>query len=106
MRWVAVVLPMFAPVAARAQVDAGQLRRGLVATHRDGAGVEVVRLEPTAALNLKAGDAPHPRLSAGGGTTRWEGHINLTRADNYRFRVRLRGAFKLKVGAKEVLSAE
>src|SRR5262249_1131567 len=79
---------------------------GLVATHRDDAGAAVVRLEPTVALHLRASDAPHPRLSAGAGTARWEGHINLTQADSYRFRVHLRGAFKLKIGAKQVLNAE
>src|SRR5687767_14986129 len=106
MRCVAVVLLLSAVFAAQGQVESDQLRRGLVVTHRDEARTELVRLEPTVALNLKAGDAPHPRLSAGSGSALWEGFINLTRADTYRFRVHLRGAFKLKIGAKDVLNVE
>ena len=55
------------PAAAADGVDAGALRPGLVASYRDAARPatnEVVRLEPTIALALKAGEAPHPRLAA------------------------------------------
>src|SRR5258708_2642824 len=103
---------MYSTVAVLAlvcrQVDVEDLKRGLVATHEDTArprAAVITRLEPAIALNLKAGEAAHPRLEPGG-TVRWQGWLNVTRADTYRFRVRLRGQFKLQVGLKEVLTAE
>jgi hypothetical protein len=68
--------------------------------------VEVVQLEPTIALNLKAGESPHPRLAPDGGTVRWEGYVNILRPGAYRFSVRLRGRFRLLVAGKDVLTAE
>src|SRR5271166_3697072 len=70
------------------------LRPGLIATHRDAkGGVAVVQLEPTMALALGAGEAAHPRLSAAGGTVRWQGFLNVPRAGTYRFSALLRGTF-------------
>jgi cbb3-type cytochrome oxidase cytochrome c subunit len=95
--------------AAEPAVDVENLRPGLVATFRDTARpapVEVVRLEPTVALALKAGEAPHPRLAADGGTARWEGYLNVLRPGPYRFSARLRGKLRVTVGGKEVLAAE
>jgi mono/diheme cytochrome c family protein len=85
------------------------LKRGLVTTYRDAAKptpAEAVRLEPTVALALKAGEAPDWRLQAGGGTAVWQGYLNVLRGGTYRFSVRLRGRFRLQVGGKEVLAAE
>src|SRR5262245_58596944 len=97
---------LFAPLLLAAPaIDPDDLRPGLVAVFRDGAR-EVVRLEPTVALNLKPGDAAHPSLSADGGTARWTGHINLIRAGDYRFAAVLHGSLKVRVGGKEVLAAE
>jgi cytochrome c553 len=79
-----------------------ELRRGLVASFDDGAA-KVVRLEPTVALAFNAGEAPHPRLKADGGTASWDGYINLLRTGTYRFSARLRGEVVVKVGDKEVL---
>ncbi len=90
-------------------VDADKLRPGLVATCRDIAKPtprEVVRREPAVALALKAGESPHPRLAADGGTVRWEGYLNVARAGNYRFRALIRGQFRLTIGGKEVVAAE
>jgi mono/diheme cytochrome c family protein len=81
------------------------LRSGLVATHRDAANREVVQLEPTIALALKAGEAAHPRLAADG-SVRWQGYLNVLRAGDYRFSAMLRGKLHLKIGDKEVLAAE
>jgi mono/diheme cytochrome c family protein len=64
----------------------------------------LVQTEPTIALALKAGEAPHPRLGADGGSVRWEGSLNVARAGNHRFRATVRGEFRLTVGAKDVLS--
>ncbi len=104
----AVLLAAGLPAVAADAVDADALRPGLVATYRDTArpaANEVVRLEPTIALALKAGEAPHPRLAADGGSVRWEGYLNVVRAGNYRFRAVVRGQFRLTVGDKEVLAA-
>ena len=64
------------------------------------------RLEPTIALFLKEGEAPHPRLDNQGASVRWEGYINITRGDAYRFRALLLGSFRLQIGDKEVFAAE
>src|SRR6267378_4778432 len=81
------------------------LRPGLVATYRDTAKpapVEIVQLEPTTALALKAGEAPHPRLAADGGSVRWEGYVKILRPGPYRFRAMLRGKLRVTVGGKAV----
>lgn len=71
----------------QADVDVENLVPGLVTTYRDGNSPphEFVALEPTVALNLKADEAPHPRLNGANGTYVWKGYINLLRAGNYRF---------------------
>lgn len=92
---------------ATAQVNRDALRPGLVTTYRDDKAVsEIVQLESTIALALKAGEAAHPRLSAGGGTVRWEGYLNILRAGDYAFSASLRGKLRVTVGGKEVLRAE
>src|SRR5438445_3595915 len=89
------------PAGAADEVERENLRPGLVTTYRDaGRGplspaVEIIQLEPTMALALKAGEAAHPRLSADGGTIRWQGYLNVLRAGNYLFAVTLRGNFRL-----------
>src|SRR5262249_57054587 len=95
--------------AAAPKIDPDDLRRGLVTTYKDGARPaprELVRREPTVALALKAGESPHPLLAADGGTVVWKGYVNVIRAGNYRFRARLRGAFRLRVGDREMLAAD
>jgi mono/diheme cytochrome c family protein len=81
---------------------------GLVATYRDAGKppAEVTRLEPTLALALGSGEAPHPRLAAEGGTVHWEGTLNVLRAGSYRFQAVVRGRFRLALDGKEVLSIE
>lgn len=107
-----VMLGLFAVVAVRADepaIDVEDLRPGLVAIYSDGsngAGSEVAQLDPGIALDLKATEAPHPRLQADGGGARWQGYVNLLRAGDYRFSARLRGQFRLRVGGKEVLGGE
>jgi cbb3-type cytochrome oxidase cytochrome c subunit len=95
--------------APDAEVADDDPRPGLVATYADGpaaGAVEVTRLEPTVALALGAGEAPHPRLAADGGTVHWEGYLNVLRAGNYRFQAVVRGRFRLRLDGKEVLAAE
>jgi mono/diheme cytochrome c family protein len=96
-------------LAATAWGAEADLRRGLVATYRDDArptAREVVRIEPTVALALKAGEAPHSRLSGTDGTARWQGLLTVARGGKYRFDVRLRGRFRLEIAGREVLAAE
>jgi hypothetical protein len=102
---------LFGPAvrAAEPAVSAEDLRPGLVTTYRDGAGkkaVELVLLEPTIALSLKPGEAPHPRLKPDGGTVRWQGYLNVLRPASYRFSAVLRGKFLLTIGGKKMLAAQ
>jgi mono/diheme cytochrome c family protein len=97
------------PVRGEIILTPGDLQRGLVTTYRDAARptpAEVVCLEPTVALALKADEAPHPRLRTDGGSAAWRGYLDVRQAGAYRFSVRLRGRFRLKIGGKEVLAAE
>jgi mono/diheme cytochrome c family protein len=65
-----------------------------------------MRLEPTIALAWKQGEAAHPQLSAGAGTARWEGYLNLLRPGAYQFSALLRGKFRLLLDGQEVFRAE
>jgi mono/diheme cytochrome c family protein len=103
-----LVLAAACQAQAAELVHPADLRPGLVATYRDGSPrpVAVVRLEPTLALVLDTGEAPHPRLAPEEGTVRWQGYLSVLRAGSYRFRARVRGRFRLAIGSREVLSAE
>jgi cytochrome c551/c552 len=105
----AFALPLLATPAPAQAVDADDLRPGLIATYRDPARerpVEVVRLEPTPAVSLGAGEAAHPRLSAAGGSARWDGYVKVLRAGPYRFAATLRGKVRVTVAGKPVLEGE
>ncbi len=86
--------------------EAEDLRRGLVTVYQDDAQppVQVVRLEPTIALALKAGESAHPSLQPDGGKVAWIGYLNVLRGGNYRFQANLRGTFRLTLDGKEVLA--
>jgi cytochrome c551/c552 len=101
---VLAVIIAFSPAGLAADIDPEQLRPGLIATFRDGAGRELTRLEPLIALNLGKDEAPHPRLAAGGEAIRWEGYLNLQQGGDYRFSAVLRGNFQLLVDGREVLA--
>jgi mono/diheme cytochrome c family protein len=106
---VGLVLVSVGAAGAAGDIDADNLRPGLVTTYRDAATptpVEIVQLEPTIALALKADEAPHPRLAAGGGTVRWQGYLQVPRPGAYRFDARLRGRLRLTVAGKAVLEGE
>ncbi len=95
--------------AADAAPEPEDLHRGLVTVFQDQAKptpAEVVRLEPTVALALGAGEAAHPSLQADGGTVVWKGYLNVLRGGNYQFQAKLRGKFRLTVGGKEVLAGD
>jgi mono/diheme cytochrome c family protein len=94
---------------AEPKVSPEDLRPGSIITYRDPGktnAVELTRLEPTIALALKKGEAPHPRLRADGGTVHWQGYVNILRAGPYRFSAVLRGKLRVTVGGKEMLAAE
>ena len=94
---------------ADAAPEPEDLRRGLVTVFQDQAKptpAEAVRLEPTVALALGAGEAAHPRLQADGGTVVWKGYLNVLRGGNYQFQTNLHGKFRLTVGGKEVLAGD
>jgi mono/diheme cytochrome c family protein len=94
--------------SAAANIDAEDLRSGLVATYRDAGNKPVVitQFEPTIALALGKSEAPHPRLRADGGTIHWQGYLNILRPGTYRFDVRLRGRLRVTIAGKEVLATE
>jgi hypothetical protein len=95
--------------AADPEIEADALRPGLIATHSAKVGndtIRITRLEPAIALALKAGESPHPRLSAENGKTHWEGYLTILRAGEYRFQLRLNGKFRLSLDGKDVLTAE
>ena len=92
--------------AARA-VEPSELKPGLVAAYseprKDRAPLLVTRLEPTPALKLAKGEAPHPRL-AGLGSAKWTGYINITRPGKYSFDAHVtNGNVEVKLGGKPVL---
>lgn len=89
-----------------AQVNREDLRPGLVAVYRDGAGTEVTQLDTAIAVALRAEEAAHPRLATQGGMTTWEGYLNVFRPSDYTFSVLVRGKFKLTIDGKEVLNVE
>ena len=103
----AVLLVLACAGRGRAAVpEAEDLRRGLVTVFQDDAQppVQVVSLEPTIALALKAGESAHPSLQADGGKVVWTGYLNVLRGGNYRFQANLRGTFRLTLDGKEVLA--
>jgi len=105
----AVLLFAALPATADDAVDADLLRPGLAAVYRDAAkptANEVVCREPTIALALSPGEAPHPRLGAEGGSARWGGYLRIPRAGEYQFRAVVRGQFRLTIGGQEALAAE
>ena len=103
------LVPLFALAPAARAVDPADLKPGLVAVYtnsqeaRPAAGVS--RLEPTVAVALNAGDAPHPRL-AGPGTARWAGFINVVRPGKYTFTATVQGGtVEVLVNKKSVFAA-
>ncbi len=118
-----VVLPVVAVVLAgttAAAVEPSDLRPGLVATFQGSdprpsappppgsaapTAPTVTRLEPTVALSLGAGEAPHPKL-AGLQSATWKGYVNVVRPGKYTFSANVaNGTLRLKVGGKVVLEA-
>lgn len=98
-----------AATAAEPAVEVDDLRPGLIASFRDGARpapVEILRLEPIIALNLRAGESPHPRLAPDAGAYEWKGYLNVLRPGNYRFSAQLRGNLTLEIAGQKVLSAD
>jgi mono/diheme cytochrome c family protein len=93
--------------AAAQPINRADLKPGLVFTEDTVAyGAKQFtfsRIEPTVALNLAAGEAPHPRSA--GGIFHWRGYINILQPGKYRFDAVVAGALGVEVAGKEVLSA-
>jgi mono/diheme cytochrome c family protein len=114
------LLPVVAVVLAgttAAAVEPSDLKPGLVATFQGSdprpsapsppgsAAPTVTRLEPTVALSLAAGEAPHPKL-AGLRSAVWKGYVNVVRPGKYTFSANVaNGTLRLKVGGRAVLEA-
>ena len=99
-----VSLAVLLASTAASAVEPSDLRPGLIATFRDSGSTEITRLEPTVALWLAGGEAPHPRL---GGLTsaRWKGYVNITRPGKHVFSANIQGGtIRVSVGGKLVLS--
>ena len=99
-----VSLAVLLASTAASAVEPSDLRPGLIATFRDSSSTEITRLEPTVALWLAGGEAPHPRL---GGLTsaRWKGYVNITRPGKHVFSANIQGGtIRVSVGGKLVLS--
>src|SRR5262249_40340135 len=104
----ALLLPP-SSTAAQPSVNEKNLRPGLAATLRDNGQpkpVELTRIEALLALSLKPGEAPHPRLAAGGSSIRYAGFLRVQRAGDYRFSVHVRGRLRLQVAGRVALDAE
>lgn len=102
----ALVSANAAPAPAQT-VTRSDLKPGLVFTARDGGSPDsftVTRTEPNVALNLAAGEAPHPQ-STGGSEFRWVGFVNVLQPGKYTFTAVLVGAVEVEVGGKVVLKA-
>jgi mono/diheme cytochrome c family protein len=101
----AAAMLLLPPGAGRA-VEPENLRHGLIAAFRDAGNppAEVIRLEPSVALALKAGEAAHPALHPDGGLVVWRGYLNVIRSGPYRFLANLRGKFRLTLDGNEVLA--
>lgn len=80
-------------------------QHGLFATFKDSQDRVHVCLQSQVSLNLKAGEAPHPRLNDQG-SARWEGLLLVPRTANYEFSALLRGKVHVHVAGQQVLVAE
>src|SRR5262245_11934736 len=89
-----------------ADVNIDDLKPGLAAVYRDGASVEIARVDPTVGFVWKAGEAAHPRLAADGGSVAWDGFLNVLRPGEYRFSATVQGKLHVSVAGKDVLLAE
>jgi len=94
-----LALALHAPAA-----DPTDPKPALVATYTAG-DRSVTRLDPTVAVTLGPGEAPHPRL-AGADSAVWAGTINVVRPGKYTFSARLKGGtLTVTVGGREVFAA-
>ena len=98
-------LAISAPLLAQ-PIPRSEVKPSLLLTIRDAGPkpYEVTRLEPTVALTLAEGEAPHPR-STGGEEFRWQGTINILLPGKYRFDAVLLGELSVKIGTTEVFQA-
>jgi hypothetical protein len=102
----ALALLVLAPTTRA--VDPSDLKPGLVAfylePHKGPPPPGVSRVEPTVALTLNSGEAPHPRLK-GLMSAKWSGYINIVRPGKYTFAANVRGGvLTVRVGEKEAIT--
>jgi mono/diheme cytochrome c family protein len=104
-----LALLLLATIFARGEeaIEPDRLQRGLIAVHTDtGKPITTVHtLEPMAAVNLKSGEASHPRLRGDGESISWKGYIHIPEEGEYRFQVRLRGSSSLTLGGQQLFFA-
>ena len=108
-RYLVSALAVLALVTGACAIDPSDLKPGLVArfaeTEKGPSDGSIVRLEPTVALRLNAGESPHPRLVQYGHTA-WSGYINIVRPGKYTFSATLQGgSLTVLVAGKSVYSA-
>ena len=102
----ALALLVLAPTTRA--VDPSDLKPGLVAfylePHKGPPPPGVSRVEPTVALTLNSGEAPHPRLK-GLMSAKWSGYINIVRPGKYTFAANVQGGvLTVRVGGKEAIT--
>lgn len=105
-RFLLPAVALLVTVSTARAVDPADLKPGLVAQFADTAGgASVNRVEPTVALTLGAGEAPHPRLK-GLKSASWAGYINVVRPGKYTFSgTVLGGTVGVTVNSKRVFAA-
>lgn len=95
------------PSAVAQPINRADLKSGLIFTAKDAppSTFSLTRLDPSVALTLAAGEAPHPR-STGGESFSWSGYINITLPGKYKFDAVLLGKLRVTIAGKEVFSGE
>ncbi len=88
-------------------VKRSDLKPGLIFTAADAAGpaTATVRLEPAVAIQLKAGETPHPRMTSGD-TLTWAGYVQVITPGKYTFSASLLGKLDVTIDGKSVLTGE
>ena len=88
-------------------VKRSDLKPGLLFISTDAANPAstTVRLEPAVAINLKAGETPHPRMAAAD-TLTWTGYIQVITPGKYTFDANLLGTLSATIDGKPVLAGE
>jgi len=82
-----------------------ELRRGLLATYKDAAGVEFRRDEPLPSVLLTKDESPDARLKPGAWSAEWQGLLDVQSPGQYRFFATNSGAAELTIDGQPVTLA-